>query len=317
MSDFDDSQSSFTSDSTGDSGGGDGPPSPPSDDPPQSSFPDDDGGDSGESVPPLVPPSSDLVPEKPKRTLDPDLPSSTFADEEPKVKNEELYDRGWLEIWRMALTSPKLETYQDILRERVQTLGRALTWLYISLVISTVAGGATQILFSGNQFSFGNNNNNVEPLFDTRLFGIIQIVGSPLWAALGLLIFLFFMGINHSIARFLLGGSGTYERLIFATASYYAPIGILSGLASFAGPIGGCGSALLGLYVLWLALVAMNAAHGFGWGKAFLATYIVPILLLCCMCFGLIFLIGAIADSSDTIFQDIIDSLVSPTPIGR
>ena len=234
---------------------------------------------------------------------------STFADEEPKLKRGALvvHDRTWLEIWRMALTSPKLETYEDILRERIQTMGRSLTWMFVALTISNAANGGSQILYGNNQFNF---NNNAEPLFDTTLVGLGFIIGSPILAGIGIVLWLFFLGLNQLIARYILGGTGTFEQLAFTTTAFYAPVAILSGLASFGGPVGSCGSALLGLYVLYLALVAMNATHQFGWTKAFIATYFVPLLLLCCMCAGIIMLVGSL--STDGTFQDILDSFISP-----
>ena len=255
-------------------------------------------------------PQSSFEDEKPKNTFDSDLSQSTFADEEPKLKRGELviHDRTWQEIWKMALTQPSMETYEDILRDRVVTVGRGATWVFIAFIISYVAGSISQLIF-GNLYTFGTES---DASF-TGGFGIIGIICSPVFAGIGVGFWLIFVGIIHLVARYLLGGQGDYNQIVFGIASFQAPISIIAGLANFVPFVGLCVNFLLWLYSLVLAVIATNAVYQFGWLKAIIAYFALPLLLVCCICGCFIFALS----SADGGFQDIIDSLVSPTPFGR
>jgi hypothetical protein len=91
-------------------------------------------------------------------------------------------------------------------------------------------------------------------------------------------------GLYQLIAR-LLGGEGDFNALYNAMAAYSAPMGLVSSLISAIPFVGGCLSALVGIYNLVLTVIAIQAINRFGIGKA-IVTVLIPLIVVgacCCL----------------------------------
>ncbi len=150
---------------------------------------------------------------------------------------------AWNEIWSQALTHPSVATFDNLISQPHGTSQRAYKWVFLSaLVGSTVATVAGWLRGQSPNW--------------------IQLVSIPILALLALVALMFTAGVTQLVAR-AIGGVGNYTQLVFAFATFNAPMAIVTGFIF--GTI-----LLLPLSVYWLTLnvIAIKAVHHFGWGKA-------------------------------------------------
>ncbi len=89
----------------------------------------------------------------------------------------------------------------------------------------------------------------------------------PFNVIMAVLSFAIVSGVTHSLARGLFHGGGRYPSLLYAFASFYAPLYILSSLVSGILYLNCLYVLLLG-YTFLLGATAIRAIHGIGWGQA-------------------------------------------------
>jgi hypothetical protein len=113
---------------------------------------------------------------------------------------------------------------------------------------------------------------------------VLFVVGVPIITSAYTLFFALQVGLQHLLAR-LLGGQGTYEHLLFATAAYQAPLLLISIVAVFIPYINFCVGPLLGIYSIVLMTNSLRAVYNFGIERALAVIFLPGILLifLCCL----------------------------------
>lgn len=169
-----------------------------------------------------------------------------------------------LELWFKALTSPTIETYQQIFNHPDASLGKALYWLFLT-------GG-----FGGLIASLIQSNFNTNAFFGVSGFQLAESISSSaiIWAFLSAILFSIGVPlitlINTALVRFAarwFGGKPNYARLLFAFAAYQAPLGLL---ICFIGgiPTLGCVAVPMIFYWLFLGVQVTQATCGMGAGKA-------------------------------------------------
>jgi hypothetical protein len=178
------------------------------------------------------------------------------------------------QIWKLALSKPSLEAYQDLIRD--SDFSRASIWIYVASMICLVLIGFAQILLGQADNSFTDTTNSPNTVDNDFL----QIICSPLLAVLVLLIWIVLVGLIH-LAGSLLGGKGSYDELafhLFYLVGLYFALPLLT-------------------YQMILAIIALNAVHKLGWMKAIFAYFIPFIAIAMCALWSMVILV-AIALSS-------------------
>ena len=223
--------------------------------------------------------------------------SQNFENYEPIVTGTSY---SWSEVWVKALTSPYVDTYEDILLDPQATAQRAYIWTSVSYFIAIVLTLAVQSLF-GSELSRG--------LYGDLGIGFL-ICFPPVAVVLWIIGFTLYIGLIQGIAS-VLGGTGSFSKLAYAFAAYYSPLMIISAIIGSI-PFVNCLSLPLGIYGLVLNVTAVKAVNGFGWGRAIVASFaLLAVVLVLVMCIVVLALLGP---GIEGVFQNIIDSIGTPMP---
>ena len=109
--------------------------------------------------------------------------------------------------------------------------------------------------------------------------------------------FAIFVGIVQWVAK-MFKGVGTFAQLAYVTAAISVPFSLVT---SFLTPfstvniVGYCTggiSLILGLYAMYLQLLAVKAVNKFGWGEA-AGSYFLPLILIVCICACVFMVLGS------------------------
>lgn len=193
------------------------------------------------------------------------------------------------------LTQPSVESYRAVLRDPAATPSRVYVWVFVTSTLAFIASLVAQYI---SPFT----NDTVSPVFS--LFCL------PFVGALAILGLIIGAGIYYIVSS-VLGGKGTFSNMVYLVGALGAPIQLINILATFIPyPLGACITLPVGIYSLVLTVIIIEAVHGFGWPKAIgTALWWVP---LACLCGCLLAMLLTTMDSNT--FQNIIDSLITPTP---
>jgi Flp pilus assembly pilin Flp len=228
---------------------------------------------------------------------------------------------GWLPVWIKAVTKPNEQTFVEITEHPDMSSKTAYIWVFIAGTIS----GIIQAIATTVRMAMG-----VAPQFqipgleqyapqaagpDGGAIGVSLITGlcvSPIAGLLSVLFFAIFVAIIQWIAK-LFGGTGTYDKLLYAMAAISVPFTLVSSLLILLGVIpfvGFCFGILsfgLGIYALVLQVMAVKGVNRFGWGPAIGSVFIpfAVILIICaCVVIGGLMLLGpAISNTFNQINQ--------------
>ena len=161
----------------------------------------------------------------------------------------------WYKVWINALIHPSVAVYESFLQDIHANSKRAYTWLIISWMIVGF----------------------ISALTDREASAVIRTICDPLFP---IIVIVFSITIITGLIQLLaqvMGGTGTYSKLIYALAAFNAPMTIISSLLLFI-PYGLWVNAAMGIYWAVLSVIAVKAVHQFEWRKAIIA--ILPIILL-------------------------------------
>ncbi len=203
------------------------------------------------------------------------------------------------QTWVNVLTRPGEEVFFAERERASATLSTALVWIILAAVITallsllqaqffdTALGGMGQIvdlLPSELQGEFGTIAESGAA--GGAAFNLLSIILIPLSFLLG-------VGIYHIIAT-VLGGRGQYGRYAYLTASYSAPLMIVTSILGFIPVVGGCLSLLLAIYQFVLTYFAIKVEYGLSQGRA-IVVVVIPLLagLILAVCLVTVF-IGAL-----------------------
>jgi hypothetical protein len=233
---------------------------------------------------------------------------------------------GWIPIWIKAVTQPNEQTFVDITEHPDASSKTAYLWVFIAGTISGIIQAfATAIRAATGVGSQFQNIPGLEKYLPQSTgggagFGISLVGGlcaSPFVGLLSIVFFALFVAIIQWIAK-LFGGTGTYEKLLYAFAAITVPFTIVSSLfvllsaIPFVGICTGLISIGLSIYVLVLEVMAVKAVNRFGWGQAagslFIPGCVVFIVCACVVIAGLMLLAPMIGN----VFSGINQSLLTP-----
>ena len=206
---------------------------------------------------------------------------SAFPDESEEEFTDQLQGapagasgRGamFYEIWLLALTRPREETYQTIVEDPGARVGRAALWIFITSLLSyglatvlqfgQMAALLNQMEDSGTSLGAIAGGGAIALVCVLPLIAVFAVVGAMVYAAL------------LQFVAGALGGQGSFRSLFFGTASFTAPMTIITtglGLIPFVGP---CLSIPVSFYAAYLNVLVLKAVNRFGWGMAIITLFV-------------------------------------------
>jgi hypothetical protein len=197
---------------------------------------------------------------------------------------------GWIDTWRRVLTQPGEPVFEQEKVNPNGTLQTALIWMLIAGVVAAIFGfiagavGASSAAAMLEQMDLPPEvMAQVGPMMSMMTGGsVAAILTVPIFFLIGTFIM-------HLIAK-MLGGQGEYATFAYLASTYQAPITIVSAILAVIPVVGGCVSALLGIYGYVLAYFAIKVNYNLTSGRA-IAAILIPlvIIVLIIMCFGAVF----------------------------
>ena len=220
----------------------------------------------------------------------------------------------WFSTWREAVTKPNEMTYAALAeRPEAQTINRAFIWVFLAATVAALISGVLSAILEAagvaTQMPGLSDLMGSAPRGAMAAFGI-ALCGAPISGAIATLFFAIFVGVVQWVAR-MFGGKATFSQLAYSLAAISVPVTLISSVLtpfSTIGTVGYCVggiSLLLGLYALVLQLMAVKGINRFGWGQA-LGSYFIPGIVICGICFCLIF---GLASTLGLAFSDIFDQI--------
>lgn len=218
---------------------------------------------------------------------------------------------GWSAVWMQALTKPNEKTFVEITENPNVSSRTAYIWIFIAGTISGVIQAlATSIRVAAGVGSPFQQIPGLEQYFPQTTggggsIGISLVSGlcvSPVAGLISVVLFSLLVAIIQWIAK-LFGGTGTYEKLLYAFAAITVPFTIISSLFTlltsipFVGICVGALSIGFSIYALVLQVMAVKAVNRFGWGQATGSVFIpgcVVFLLCACVAVGGVMLLGPV-----------------------
>lgn len=218
---------------------------------------------------------------------------------------------GWLPVWIKAVTKPNEQTFIDITEHPDAKAKTAYIWVFIAGTLSgiiqafaaaiTTATGAVSPLqqIPGLEQYIPQSTGGGGSVGAALIGGLC---GSPLAGLLSVAIFALGVAIVQWIAK-LFGGTGTYEKLLYAFAAIWTPFMVVSsvfallGLIPFVGYCTGIISFGLFIYYLVLLVMAVKGVNRFGVGQAIGSVFIpgcVVFIICACVVIGGLMLLGPV-----------------------
>ena len=229
---------------------------------------------------------------------------------------------GWLPVWIKAVTQPNEKTFVDITENPAANAKTAYIWVFIAGTISGIVQAFASAFGSASALSSLSQIPELSQYIPQSTggggFAIGSLIGgvcaSPLVGLLSVVFFALGVAIFQWIAK-MFGGTGTYEKLLYAMAAIMVPFTLVSAVLSLLGMIpyvGMCTGVIsigLGLYSLVLEVIAVKAVNRFGYGQAVGSVFIpgcVVFIFCACIVFGGLMLLGPVMGD---VFQGINQSL--------
>ena len=188
------------------------------------------------------------------------------------------------QTWVKVLTSPGEEVFVAEREKSSATLRTALVWVFLASVIAAILGVLQSLVFSSAMGSMGQ----IARLLPAELQGGFEEMsqtgatggtfGSLALIIVGPIGFLIVVGIFHVTAS-ILGGHGQYGRYAYLSATFNAPLVIVSSLLAFVPIAGSCLGLSLAIYQFVLAYFAIKVEYGLSQGRAIVAV-VAPVLIL-------------------------------------
>jgi hypothetical protein len=202
-----------------------------------------------------------------------------------------------LQTWINVLTHPGEPVFAEEQTKSQANFTTAIIWMVITGAVTGILGWLAFSLRwgSGSGMLAMIDQMNLPPeaaeqlrqAFSSGMMGAVvgsaglsSIITTPLFFFIGAAIF-------YLIGR-MLGGDGDLGRYAYLLASFQAPLGIITALLNLIPVLGGCVSALLGIYSLVLTYFATKVGLNLSGGKA-IAVILIPVVLL----FGIVLCFAA------------------------
>ena len=203
------------------------------------------------------------------------------------------------QTWVKVLTSPSEEVFVAEREKSSATLRTALVWVFLASVIAAILGVLQSLVFSSAMGSMGQ----IARLLPAELQGGFEEMsqtgatggtfGSLALIIVGPIGFLIVVGIFHVTAS-ILGGHGQYGRYAYLTATFSAPLVIVSSLLAFVPIAGSCLGLSLAIYQFVLAYFAIKVEYGLSQGRAIVAVVAPGLILLVLVGCIIVVAVGAV-----------------------
>ena len=204
---------------------------------------------------------------------------------------------GLVQTWTMAL-APSEQNFQQIAADPSASAGRDYLWLFIASLIGGFISGLINVAF----------NLVFHPALASTSGILVTVCGGPIFGAI---IGLIGITINVAIVRFLasaLGGTGSFTRLLHSYAAFFVPLVVVDSILG-AIPIVNFILIFIGLYTLVLTVTATKAEENLSWGRALVASLLVPILLIVLLACIIIVALALLGPAIGGVFSSIITTL--------
>lgn len=182
---------------------------------------------------------------------------------QPELPPKPLYT--WTDVWTMAVTRPKTDTFHALLQDPLITWTRAIAWLFLSGVVSAVV--SFNVLVSSPAFQDALAQMSAEAglsggVSRSALLSVACFV-APFAATFNVLGFLALAWVIHSAAQRIANVpfAGVFLRFFYCVAAISAPMGLLGALMAIVPLLGFLGIVLLG-YQVYLYVLAVRAVYG-------------------------------------------------------
>ena len=203
------------------------------------------------------------------------------------------------QTWVKVLTSPSEEVFVAEREKSSATLRTALVWVFLASVIAGILGLLQAQIFSSAMGGMGQ----IARLLPAELQGGFEEISQTgatggTFGSLALIIawpigFLIVVGILHVTAS-ILGGRGQYGRYAYLSATFSAPLLIVSSLLGFVPIAGSCISLALPIYQFVLAYFAIKAEYGLSQGRAIVAVVAPGLIVLIVVGCLIVVIFGAV-----------------------
>jgi len=161
-------------------------------------------------------------------------------------------------VWLRTLLWPTPTTFESNISAPEATIGRACIWVFLGNLLTYWLAFLMNMIISDISTEF------ITQYWKTLLWSALVFV--PLISFLGVVVLIVGTGVAQMLAR-LFGGLGTYTKLIYALATFVAPLSILRIVLDDALHLQGA-SILLWIYGCILTVIAFKSLHRFGWKPA-------------------------------------------------
>jgi len=175
-----------------------------------------------------------------------------------KTGNATRISLPWYKVWFDSLARPSVASYGYLLQDIHASPKLAYFWLVIGGLIGGIVSAFAQPPQRGTS-----------PI-------ILAVCGAPFLAILVVITITVVAGLIQWLARSM-GGIGTYSKLVYALATFNAPMTIISSLLLLV-PYGLWINAAAGIYWAVFSVIAVKAVHQLETRNAIIAA--LPVILL-------------------------------------
>ena len=191
-----------------------------------------------------------------------------------------------LSTWLNVLTHPKKATFDNQLSMDYATQKTAISWLSRGILLAAIINGISAFIYESIFQSYVGSRQAMAILLFQSLkenSAFLDFVGSPIWG--GIISFIGFLigaSIILALGNFIilwlakiLGGKGSFEKQIFATALFIPGLLIVASIFGVIRQIGVCFAfPVLWVYALILSILAAKSIHGLSTTKSAIAVII-------------------------------------------
>ena len=186
------------------------------------------------------------------------------------------------QTWVTVLTKPGEEALEVERQKPSATLKTALVWIILTSVIAALLATLRARIFSSQLGGLGqfvellpaDLQEEIGPILGFETTGGTALSLLPIIT--GPLSFLISVGIYHVIAS-VFGGRGQFGRYAYLSATFMAPLMIVSSLLIFVPILGFCLTIFLGIYQVVLTFYATKVEYQLSQGRA-IVVVLVPLL---------------------------------------
>lgn len=174
----------------------------------------------------------------------------------------------WAEVWTAVLTRPSVATFEEILTDKTAGTRRGFNWIFVSAALSALLS----MLITSVQLGAAYMAVSLTFVCVTLLSGPLSVLFYAIW-----------IGFTQFTARLLGGRKGAYGELVYAMASFIAPLSFLN-IALFlilsASTLSlNLMNLIVSIFTFVLQVMAIRVVHQFGVGRAVVAL-VLPMIVL-------------------------------------